>query len=136
MLLVGGLAVPIRSGLRVVCVFPALSYPYGVSLLPCYFCARLTTTASDGVESFVVDAVQSRVFTLHTKGEIRYSEAQPNGWLERGACSPGTISNAFKTAGLTPTKIISIAAIGAQDSRRYCLMAITENGKSQQFRLG
>ena len=81
------------------------------------------------MESFVLDPVQNRVFTLHTKGEIRYSEASTNGWLEKGTCSPGSISTAFKNAGLTPTKIISIAAINAQDSRRYCLMAITENGK-------
>lgn len=82
------------------------------------------------MESFVLDPVQNRIFTLHTKGEIRYSEATNEGWLERGACSPGTINTAFKNAGLTATKIISIAAIGAQDSRRYCLMAITENGMS------
>jgi hypothetical protein len=81
------------------------------------------------VENFVLDPIQNRVFTLHTKGEIRYSEASTNGWLEKGACSPGSIGTAFKNAGLTPTKIISIAVIGAQDSRRYCLMAITENGK-------
>lgn len=91
---------------------------------------RLTLSASDGVESFVVDPVQNRIFTLHTKGEIRLSEATKEGWLERGSCSTTTIHNALRNAGSSVTKVISIAVVGASESRRYCVMAIAENGEN------
>lgn len=78
----------------------------------------------------MVDPVQNRIFTLHTKGEIRLSEASTNGWMERGTCSQTTLNNALRNAGSSVTKVISIAVVGASESRRYCVMAITENGET------
>lgn len=74
--------------------------------------------------------MQNRVFTLHTKGEIRICEASTNGWMEKGMCSQTTLNNALRNAGSSVTKVISIAVIAGNESRRYCLMAITENGRS------
>jgi hypothetical protein len=133
----GGLAVPTRSGSRDGYVSLALSFLSEVSTPNFNSCTAaddvLMPLASDGVESFVVEPIQNRVFTLHTKGEIRYSEASTNGWIERGVCSQGSINTAFKNAGLTPTRVISISAIGANESRRYCLLAVTENGMSNPW---
>jgi hypothetical protein len=80
----------------------------------------------------VVDPIQNRVFTLHTKGEIRYCEASTNGWVEKGVCSQGSLTTAFKNAGVSPSRVTSISTIAANDSRRYCLLAMTENGRSIQ----
>ncbi len=89
----------------------------------------------EGVESFVIDQGQGRLFTLHTKGEIEMFDVSGTSYISRGKYTRlknDLISRGI--AGAAPNypqaKVISLAVIGSHESRRACLVAITANGES------
>lgn len=94
----------------------------------------LSSGSKEGVESIVVDAQQNRLFTLHTKGEIEMYDVGGNDWISRGKYTrlrSDLISRGL--AGQAPeykgAKVVLIAAIGSQESRRACLVAVCANGQ-------
>lgn len=87
----------------------------------------------EGVESFVVDPIQDRLYTLHTKGEIEMFDVSGATHISRGkyARSRSDLIS-WQQGGAAPqnaqARIVAIAVIGAHESRRAGLVAISANG--------
>ena len=87
----------------------------------------------EGIENFVIDSGQSRLFTLHTKGAIEMFDISGTQFVGRGGysnlkndlISRGIAGNASSNA---QTNVVHLAAIGAHESRRACLVAVTACG--------
>lgn len=85
-----------------------------------------------------MDAVQGRLYALYTRGEIEYFDVSGANFVSRGKYSRLRADLAAKAMPPQPgqpkddsgTKIVAIAAVGAHESRRACVVAIAANGGS------
>ena len=91
----------------------------------------------EGIENFVIDSAQSRLFTLHTKGAIEMFDISSTQFLTRGRysnlrndlISRGIAGNASNNA---QTNVVHLAVVGASESRRACLVAVTAYGEADR----
>ena len=87
----------------------------------------------EGVESFVVDPTQPRLFCLHTRGEIEMFDVSTGRFDTRGRYSRlrGDLAarGLFSSSAPAQADIVAIAPIGNHESRRICLVAILRNGE-------
>jgi nuclear pore complex protein Nup155 len=72
--------------------------------------SMFASKSDEGVQSLTVDAQQNRLYTLSTKNEIEMFDVSGNGWV-----SKGKRDNKREAIG----KVVSLAAIGAQESSAY-----------------
>jgi hypothetical protein len=88
----------------------------------------LSSSTNEGVESFVVDAQQNRLYTLGTKGEIEIFDVSGNGWISKGKYTQlqADLRNRGAQEG---NRVVVLAPIGAQESRTACMVAICANGE-------
>ncbi len=91
-------------------------------------------TDRQGIETFVIDSGQSRLFTLHTKGGLEMFDVSAKNFTSRGKyirLKPDLISRGI--AGEAPkydqATVVSLGVIGSHESRRACLVAVTANGE-------
>lgn len=95
----------------------------------------LSSSTKEGVESFTVDPLQNRLYTLQTKGEVEMFDVSGNGWVSRGRYTrlkSDLISRglAGQGPGYKGAEVVLIAPIGGEESRRACLVAVSANGES------
>ncbi|WOO79208.1 putative nucleoporin [Vanrija pseudolonga] len=87
----------------------------------------------EGVESFVLDPQQGRLFALHTKGEIEYIDVQASRFESRARYV--ALRNDFQrlgyggaAPGYAGAKVVSIAIVGAEESKKAWVVAISASG--------
>ena len=95
---------------------------------------ELMRLGREGIESLVMDTGQNRLFTLHTRGDIEMFDVSGTNFISRGKYSrikSDLIARGF--GGNAPdyahAKVVALSTIGAHESRRACLVAMTTNGK-------
>lgn len=87
----------------------------------------------EGIESFVVDPQADRLFALHSRGEIEWFDVGGTRFESRGRYN--ALRNDFIRAGFggqAPSypgaRIVSIAAVGSDESSRVMAVAISASG--------
>lgn len=83
----------------------------------------------------MVDALQAKVYTLHTKGEIELFDVSGNNYISRGKYARVRSDLIQRGLGGAPpqhsqARVVALAVIGPHESRRTGLVAITANGEA------
>jgi hypothetical protein len=87
-----------------------------------------------GVESFVIDSTQDRLFALFTKGEIEMYHIEQSAFYSKGRYNQLRDQLVRdKAAGPAPdfpgARIVSIAPITKYESKTVCLVVVTAGGE-------
>jgi nuclear pore complex protein Nup155 len=92
----------------------------------------LTSGSNEGIESFVVDPKQGRLFVLRSRGEIEYYSITGSNFESRGKyASLHADFQRLRYGGATPaqgSRVVSIAIVGAHESTKAWLVAISASG--------
>lgn len=86
----------------------------------------------EGVESFVVDPQQGRLFALHTKGQLEWIDVSGSKFETRSRLS--NLRDYFARARLTGSlghagaEVVAIAAVPANESKKAAVVAIAASG--------
>ncbi|KAL7424377.1 hypothetical protein Q5752_000059 [Cryptotrichosporon argae] len=91
------------------------------------------SSGKEGVESFVVDPAQNRLFALHTRGEVELIDVTGSKFESRAKYAG--LKNDFVRLGYggqaphyPGAKVVSIAAVGGHESRKAWVVAISASG--------
>lgn len=86
----------------------------------------------EGVESFVVDAQQSRIYALHSKGQLEWIDVSGSKFESRARFN--RLSDHFTRARLTGAlgnagaQVVAIAPVPANESKKAAVVAIAASG--------
>ncbi|EIW68747.1 hypothetical protein TREMEDRAFT_63207 [Tremella mesenterica DSM 1558] len=86
----------------------------------------LSSQNREGIQSFVIDAPQNRLFTLHTTGVIDQYDISGSNFILKSKFL--TLKRDLQSRG-TPlsSRIVGIFVVGSHESRRVGLMAVADN---------
>nr|XP_019008734.1 nuclear pore complex protein Nup155 [Kwoniella pini CBS 10737]OCF47515.1 nuclear pore complex protein Nup155 [Kwoniella pini CBS 10737] len=92
----------------------------------------LASKSKEGVESFALDGQQSRLYTLHTGGEIEMIDISGGNYQSRARYTRLKHDlNRNQQGG--NVSIVSLAVVGGHESKRVSLVAIASNGYRVYF---
>ncbi|KAK4686014.1 hypothetical protein P7C73_g4121, partial [Tremellales sp. Uapishka_1] len=96
-----------------------------------YLPSIFSSSSPEGVESFVIDYQQSRLYTLHTKGEIEMFDISATNFTSRGKYTK--LKSELARMGAQNQDVVAISVVGLHESRKAGLVAITSNGTRVYF---